>query len=140
MKPLLIDTPFQEWNIKGLPVYRNKQIRKWIYEKGILDFEEMSNLPLEVRKDLGNEWDLRPMELVRVQGSQDTTSVAAKSEASEATVGQTCWRSWSTSHSDERSAPHFSGSASSGSKGSADRAAARSAAGDDGGNGGIEFH
>ena len=33
----------------------------------------MSNLPLEVRKDLGNEWDLRPMELVRVQGSQDTT-------------------------------------------------------------------
>ena len=73
MKSLLIDTPFQEWNIKGLPAYRNKQIRKWIYEKGILDFEEMSNLPLEMRKDLGKEWDLSPMELVRVQGSQDTT-------------------------------------------------------------------
>lgn len=73
MKPLLIDTPFQEWDIKGLPAYRNKQIRKWIYEKGVLNFEEMSNLPLEVRKDLSNEWDLNAMELVRVQGSHDTT-------------------------------------------------------------------
>ena len=73
MKPLLIDTPFQEWNIKGLPSYRNKQIRKWIYEKGVLNFEEMSNLPLEVRRDLGNEWDLHAMELVRIQGSHDTT-------------------------------------------------------------------
>ncbi len=73
MKPLLIDTPFEQWDLKGLPAYRNKQIREWVYEKGILNFEEMSNLPLGLRKDLDNEWDLNAMELIRNQGSQDTT-------------------------------------------------------------------
>ncbi|MBT3541336.1 MAG: 23S rRNA (adenine(2503)-C(2))-methyltransferase RlmN [Opitutae bacterium] len=72
-KPLLIDTPFEEWQLKGLPSYRNKQIREWIYEKGILDFEKMSNLSLGLREDLKKEWDLMPMELSRKQGSEDTT-------------------------------------------------------------------
>jgi 23S rRNA (adenine2503-C2)-methyltransferase len=72
-KRLLIDIPFDEWNFKGLPSYRNKQIREWIYEKGILDFEKMSNLSLGLREELKKEWDLMPMELAKEQGSADTT-------------------------------------------------------------------
>ena len=73
MKPLLIDIPFEQWNLKGLPSYRNKQIREWVYEKGILDFQKMSNLPSGLREDLVKEWDLMPMELSKEQGSTDTT-------------------------------------------------------------------
>ena len=73
MKPLLIDIPFEQWQLKGLPSYRNKQIREWIYEKGILDFQKMSNLPSGLREDLVKEWDLMPMELSKEQGSTDTT-------------------------------------------------------------------
>ncbi len=72
-KRLLMDIPFDEWNFKGLPSYRNKQIREWIYEKGILDFEKMSNLSLGLREELKKEWDLMPMELAKEQGSADTT-------------------------------------------------------------------
>ena len=73
LKPLLIDIPFEQWQLKGLPSYRNKQIREWIYEKGILDFQKMSNLPSGLREDLGKECDLMPMELAKEQGSRDTT-------------------------------------------------------------------
>ncbi|MEJ6620510.1 MAG: 23S rRNA (adenine(2503)-C(2))-methyltransferase RlmN [Opitutae bacterium] len=73
MKPLLIDIPFEQWNLKGLPSYRNKQIREWVYEKGLLDFEKMSNLPSGLRENLKREWDLMPMELSKEQGSTDTT-------------------------------------------------------------------
>ena len=62
-KQLLIDIPFEEWKFKGLPTYRNKQIREWIYEKGILEFEKMSNLSLGLREELKKEWDLMPIPL-----------------------------------------------------------------------------
>ena len=72
-KPLLLDEPYENWNFKGLPSYRIEQIREWIFEKGILDFENMSNLPLGLRKDLENNWGLSPMDVAREQGSKDTT-------------------------------------------------------------------
>ena len=62
-KPLLIDTPFEQWQLDRTALLSGmKQIREWIYEKGILDFEEMSNLSLGLREDLKKEWDLTPME------------------------------------------------------------------------------
>jgi len=72
-KPLLIDQPFENWTFEGLPAYRVEQIREWIFEKGVLDFENMNNLPLGLRKDLENDWDLIPMDVQRKQGSKDTT-------------------------------------------------------------------
>jgi 23S rRNA (adenine2503-C2)-methyltransferase len=72
-KPLLLDQPFENWHFEGLPSYRLEQIREWIFEKGTLDFENMSNLPLALRKEMENEWDLRPMDVSRKQGSKDTT-------------------------------------------------------------------
>ena len=43
--PLLLDVPFTNWQLDGLPSYRVEQIREWIFEKGILAFEDMTNLP-----------------------------------------------------------------------------------------------
>lgn len=72
-KPLLLDQPFENWKFESLPSYRLEQIREWVFEKGVLEFEGMSNLPLELRKELENEWDLKPMDVTREQGSKDTT-------------------------------------------------------------------
>ncbi|MDA8774396.1 23S rRNA (adenine(2503)-C(2))-methyltransferase RlmN [Opitutales bacterium] len=72
-KPLLIDQPFEKWQFEGLPSYRIEQVREWIYEKGILDFTKMSNLPKDLRNGLEKEWDLMPMEVAREQGARDTT-------------------------------------------------------------------
>jgi 23S rRNA (adenine2503-C2)-methyltransferase len=69
----LLDLPPEKWEFPGTPAFRTKQIRQWIFEKGALDFQEMSNLPANMREDLSNEWQLRPMELARLQGSADTT-------------------------------------------------------------------
>ena len=73
MKPLLLDSQWDEWVLEGAPAYRVEQIRNWIFEKGILDWEEMSNLPRSLRDELAQIWDTVPMERVRIQGSADTT-------------------------------------------------------------------
>ena len=73
MKPLLLDSPWEDWKLEGAPAYRVEQIRDWIFEKGILEWEEMSNLPRSLRDELTQIWDTVPMEQVRIQGSADTT-------------------------------------------------------------------
>lgn len=39
----------------GEPVYRAKQILSWIYDKGATDFDQMSNLPKDLRKKLAEK-------------------------------------------------------------------------------------
>ena len=50
-----------------------EQVRNWIFEKGVLAWDQMSNLPKSLRNDLQEKFDLLPMESVQVQGSCDTT-------------------------------------------------------------------
>jgi 23S rRNA (adenine2503-C2)-methyltransferase len=50
-----------------------EQVREWVFEKGILDFKKMSNLPLGLRQGLEKKWDLMPMEVLKEQGARDTT-------------------------------------------------------------------
>ena len=72
-KPLLLDTPFEKWDWDEVPRYRREQVRKWIFEKGFLDWDKMSNLPKSLKSELSQRVDLLPMEAVKVQGSSDTT-------------------------------------------------------------------
>jgi len=53
--------------------YRAEQILKWIYEFLATKWDEMSNLPKSLRERLSSEFALQPLELVRKQGSGDTT-------------------------------------------------------------------
>ncbi|MBL6827983.1 MAG: 23S rRNA (adenine(2503)-C(2))-methyltransferase RlmN, partial [Opitutales bacterium] len=68
-KPLLLDIPFDQWNWDEVPKYRREQVRKWVFEKGFLDWDKMSNLPKSLKSDLSELVDLSPMEPVKVQGS-----------------------------------------------------------------------
>ncbi len=57
----------------GVAAYRVEQVRNWIFEKGILDWKEMTNLPASLRAEMSETWDTIPMDKVRAQGSKDTT-------------------------------------------------------------------
>ncbi|PZR76561.1 MAG: 23S rRNA (adenine(2503)-C(2))-methyltransferase RlmN [Chthoniobacterales bacterium] len=53
--------------------YRAKQIANWIYEKRVTSFDAMSDLPLELRKQLAEVFEFHQLEIIRILGSKDTT-------------------------------------------------------------------
>ena len=72
-KALLLDQSFDNWELGDIPKFRIEQVRDWVFEKGVLEWENMSNLPQVLRTDLSERFDLIPMEQVQVQGSSDST-------------------------------------------------------------------
>jgi len=55
------------------PAYRARQVLQWLYEKRAKSFEGMTNLPATLRHQLDAEFSFDDLEVVRSQGSQDTT-------------------------------------------------------------------
>lgn len=55
------------------PAFRTEQILRWIYEKRVRLFSEMSNLTATLRERLMAQFSLGDLEIVRVVGSRDTT-------------------------------------------------------------------
>ncbi len=53
--------------------YRAKQIADWLYEKRVTSFEEMTDLPQDLRNRLADDFSFGNLENVRVLGSEDTT-------------------------------------------------------------------
>ncbi len=61
---------FKTWELPG---YRVDQVLKWLYEKRVSSWSEMTNLPKNLRDQLASQYSLHALELVRKQGSRDTT-------------------------------------------------------------------
>ncbi|HWY41828.1 MAG TPA: 23S rRNA (adenine(2503)-C(2))-methyltransferase RlmN [Chthoniobacterales bacterium] len=57
----------------GEPRYRARQIAEWLYQKRAQTFEEMTDLPSELRARLGKKFAFTKIDVVRVLGSRDTT-------------------------------------------------------------------
>ncbi len=57
----------------GEPRYRAGQLCEWIFRKRVTDFAAMSNLPEALRGRLAEHFQLRPLEVEQVTGSEDTT-------------------------------------------------------------------
>ena len=55
----------------GASRYRGRQLATWIYRKGVLDLESMSDLPKEFRAQLAERADIRLPEVERVTPSLD---------------------------------------------------------------------
>jgi 23S rRNA (adenine2503-C2)-methyltransferase len=66
-----------EWEAQvrawGEPAYRGKQIFDWIHRQGVLDPDEMSNLPKALRERLKEEGVGWPIEIVSAHESADQT-------------------------------------------------------------------
>ena len=58
---------------RGQPKYRAQQVLRWLYEKRITSFSEMTDLPAALRADLAEAFTFLRLESLRVLGSADTT-------------------------------------------------------------------
>jgi 23S rRNA (adenine2503-C2)-methyltransferase len=55
------------------PSFRAKQIRRWLVERRVTSFEQMTDLPLALRKQLDEGFRFSPFEVVGHQIAQDST-------------------------------------------------------------------
>jgi 23S rRNA (adenine2503-C2)-methyltransferase len=58
---------------RGQTAYRAKQVWQWLYRQRVRSFDEMTNLSAPLRAQLAEEFAFSEMEIVRAQGSADTT-------------------------------------------------------------------
>jgi 23S rRNA (adenine2503-C2)-methyltransferase len=65
-----LEAQFKSW---GEPAYRVTQLLEWLYVRRATDWDAMKNLPKGLRDKLRENFSLQTMELVRKQGSPDTT-------------------------------------------------------------------
>ena len=76
MRPLLDQTPEQlaAWfTDRGLPAYRAAQVRRWLFERRANDFEQMTDLPKQVRTALAAEFHLGTTSIASHHRSADGT-------------------------------------------------------------------
>ena len=57
----------------GQPAYRTDQLLTWLYPRRATHWDQMKNLPKALREQLAGMYSLGTLELVRQQGSRDTT-------------------------------------------------------------------
>ncbi len=65
-----LQTHFKKWE---QPAYRLTQLLDWIYQRRVISWDAMTNLPKNLRELLAKEYSLETLELVRKQGSRDST-------------------------------------------------------------------
>jgi 23S rRNA (adenine2503-C2)-methyltransferase len=65
-----LEAQFKAWE---QPVYRVAQLLDWLYVQRATAWDAMTNLPKTLREKLHKEFSLSTLELVRKQGSHDTT-------------------------------------------------------------------
>ncbi|MGB8370861.1 MAG: 23S rRNA (adenine(2503)-C(2))-methyltransferase RlmN [Limisphaerales bacterium] len=65
-----LEAQFAAWH---QPTYRVAQLLEWLYPRRVTDWEAMTNLPQPLREKLRQTYSLQTLELVRKQGSRDTT-------------------------------------------------------------------
>jgi len=71
VKQIIQDLSKEELSQSIKPSFRAKQIYSWIYHKYASSFEEMKNLPKDMREALGETYTLSPLKQVMVQNSKD---------------------------------------------------------------------
>jgi 23S rRNA (adenine2503-C2)-methyltransferase len=57
----------------GLPPWRADQVAGWLYQRGVDDPAAMSDLSVELRTRLADQWETRALEVAKVERSADGT-------------------------------------------------------------------
>ena len=73
VRSLLATEIEQAFSDLGQPAYRAKQVLKWLYEKRVRSFDEMTDLPAPLRAQLAGAFAFDELEVIRKTGSKDTT-------------------------------------------------------------------
>jgi 23S rRNA (adenine2503-C2)-methyltransferase len=73
VRSLLAPEIEQAFAALGQPAYRARQVLRWLYEKRVRSFDEMTDLPAPLRAQLSAAFAFDELELIRKTGSRDTT-------------------------------------------------------------------
>jgi len=73
LKPSLYDFTLNELKEKVKPPFRAKQIYGWLYHQYAQSFEEMKNIPKNLKEELVQKYLVNPMKIVRKEESSDGT-------------------------------------------------------------------
>ena len=73
IKPSLYDFSLQELSQQVKPSFRAKQIYGWLYHQYAQDFDDMKNIPKNLKEELGEKFVINPMKIVRKEESNDGT-------------------------------------------------------------------
>ena len=73
IKSLSLDDLQEKLRGFGQPSYRARQIADWLYTKRVNSFEEMTDLPRDLRAQLAKQFAFGKIDIVRVLGARDTT-------------------------------------------------------------------
>jgi 23S rRNA (adenine2503-C2)-methyltransferase len=65
-----LSAQFEAW---GQPAFRVSQVLEWLYVHRVTEWGAMTNLPKKLREELRKNYGLCALELVRKQGSRDST-------------------------------------------------------------------
>lgn len=70
-KENILDLSKEELSERVKPSFRAKQIYQWLYQKYVTSFEEMKNLPKELKEYLNSMYYLDPLTIVKIEESRD---------------------------------------------------------------------
>nr|MBP6325328.1 23S rRNA (adenine(2503)-C(2))-methyltransferase RlmN [Sulfurospirillum sp.] len=70
-KQSILDLSKEELSEVIKPSFRAKQIYQWLYQKYVTSFDEMKNLPKELKAQLEENYYLDPLSIVKIEESRD---------------------------------------------------------------------
>ena len=70
-KQNILDLSKEELSQVIKPAFRAKQIYQWLYQKYVTSFDEMKNLPKELKETLNETFYMDPLTIVKVEESRD---------------------------------------------------------------------
>lgn len=73
VKSVRLEELEEKFRLLDQPAYRAGQVMQWLYEKRVKSFEEMTNLSSALRARLAAEFSFDDLEVIRSQGSKDST-------------------------------------------------------------------
>jgi len=77
-KPTLLDldneTLESDLLVAGHPSFRAKQVLDWVYKKGVLDPDQMTNLPVAVKEWIRDHFQSQPLQMVLQKKAGDFTT------------------------------------------------------------------
>ena len=76
----------------GASRYRGRQLATWIYRKGVVDLEAMTDLPRDFKERLSQEHEISLPELERQTPSQVSLSYARNPDLGRCAVGLIHWQ------------------------------------------------
>ena len=73
MKKTIYDFTLKELQDKVKPSFRAKQIYNWLYKKYATSYDEMKNIPKDLKKELEEKYPISICKIIRVEESSDGT-------------------------------------------------------------------